>query len=121
MKKILTIACLMAFPVFAAFSQHTIQSVSVDEATVLLQSHPDMTVIDVRKQSEVLAGTIEGAQHYSMENGAFLKQLETLDKHSAYLIYGNKGEDKRAVSLMKDAGFDEVYWLEGGYDAWLTR
>ncbi len=46
--------------------------------------------------------------------------FDTLAKDKPVVIYGkNKENTKKAIEILKDDGFEEVYELEGGIENWI--
>ncbi|MDW2884680.1 MBL fold metallo-hydrolase [Exiguobacterium artemiae] len=85
-----------------------------------LQEHlnkNDVYLIDVRNQSEWDAGHIEGAHHIML--GTLEDQLEQVPKDKKIVMQCQSGaRSSIATSLMKRAGFEQVYNLNGGYQGW---
>ena len=82
-------------------------------------SAPNTIVLDVRTQAEIAEGKIPGAFDLDIRNPEFKAEVDKLDKAKTYLIYCKSGgRSGRACSIFKDAGFEKIYNLEGGYDGW---
>ncbi len=76
-------------------------------------------VIDVRTPEEYVTGHISGAMLIDFYADDFRDRIGQLDRDVPYYVYcqsDNKSRD--VVSIMKTAGFKEVYGLEGGINAW---
>lgn len=80
----------------------------------------DNTVLlDVRTPAETAGGVITGALELDYRSPDFATEIAALDKDKTYLVYcASGGRSSKAGRLMKNAGFREVYNLEGGYRAW---
>jgi len=79
-------------------------------------------VLDVRTPAEIAQGKIPGAFDLDIRNPAFKGEVDKLDKAKTYLIYCKSGgRSGRACSIFKDAGFEKIYNLEGGYDGWKSE
>jgi rhodanese-related sulfurtransferase len=86
-------------------------SAKVAEAAVI--------TVDVRTPGEFMTGHIRGAQNIDFESGSFESQIETLDKNGTYAVYCRSGNRSgQAVKVMHDAGFHNVYNLNGGVIDW---
>jgi rhodanese-related sulfurtransferase len=80
---------------------------------------PDTVVIDVRDESEMVEGYIDGYKLINMFSPDFIEQLENLDRNKTYLVYCRSGNrSAQTCSLMTRMGFDRVYNLNGGIMAW---
>lgn len=79
----------------------------------------DAVVLDVRTPEEVAEGVIPGAKHLDFKKDDFEVQLNSLDKRKTYLVYCAAGvRSAKAATLMKEKGFQNVYSLDGGIEAW---
>jgi len=74
------------------------------------------TVLDVRTPGEFDRGRAPEALNLDFYDAAFRQSLEALDREEPYFIYCNSGNRSgRALRMMKDMGFQEVYDLSGGW------
>lgn len=92
--------------------------ISVMEAKELIDSNPDLIIIDVSPAYN--NGHIPGAVNYYVGDGSLDEAIPTLDKEATYLVYCHV--DSAAISgaqKLVDAGFENVYRLEGNYAAWV--
>lgn len=79
-------------------------------------------LIDVRSKEEYAEAHISGAINIDVNSEDFRAQIDSLDKEKAFFIYCKSGKrSSRAADLMKDAGFRELYNLEGGISEWRER
>jgi phage shock protein E len=79
----------------------------------------DVIILDVRTESEFAEGYIEGAHNLDFNSGAFEAELASLDKSATYALYCRSGKRSgHAGTIMREAGFEEVYNLEGGILDW---
>lgn len=77
------------------------------------------TVIDVRTPAEFAAGHLDGAVNIDVQGADFDAQIAALPKDGTYAVYCHSGRRSAdATSKMADAGFTEVYNLDGGVQAW---
>jgi len=85
-------------------------------------SEPNTIVLDVRTPAEIAQGKIPGSFDLDIQNPEFKAEVNKLDKAKTYLIYCKAGgRSGRACSIFKDAGFEKIYNLEGGYDGWKSE
>jgi len=100
-----------------------IKTISPAEARDLIEKNRNSTefvIIDVRRPDEYASGHIEGA--INIEEAQFGEQIDSLDKNGTYVVYCLGGvRSSRALTLMEEAGFAEVYEIEGGIRAWQAQ
>jgi rhodanese-related sulfurtransferase len=86
-------------------------SSKVTEASVI--------TLDVRTPGEFSEGHIEGALLIDFQSGNFENEIATLDKTKTYAVYCRSGNRSgQAVKVMSDAGFSNLYNLNGGVIDW---
>jgi rhodanese-related sulfurtransferase len=77
--------------------------------------------LDVRTPGEFNEGHIEGAQLIDFQSGNFENEIATLDKSKTYAVYCRSGSRSgQAVKVMSDAGFTDLYNLDGGVIDWAS-
>ena len=75
--------------------------------------------LDVRTPGEFNEGHIEGAKLIDFQSGNFESEIATLDKTKTYAVYCRSGNRSgQAVKIMSDAGFTNIYNLDGGVIDW---
>jgi rhodanese-related sulfurtransferase len=75
--------------------------------------------LDVRTPGEFNEGHIEGAELIDFQSGNFENEIATLDKTKTYAVYCRSGSRSgQAVKIMSDAGFTNLYNLNGGVIDW---
>jgi rhodanese-related sulfurtransferase len=75
--------------------------------------------LDVRTPGEYDEGHLEGAQLIDFQSGNFENEISSLDKNATYAVYCRSGNRSgQAVKVMHDAGFHNVYNLNGGVIDW---
>jgi len=97
-----------------------IRTIPPAEASALIEEMGQgsgFVVIDVRRPGEFAAGHIRGA--INIGSVQFSEHLASLDPGGTYVIYCQRGGRSAGVrELMREAGFREVYEIEGGMSAW---
>jgi rhodanese-related sulfurtransferase len=82
-------------------------------------TEPGVVILDVRTPAEFAEGFIEGARLINFQSGNFENQIATLDKNSTYAVYCRSGNRSgQAVKVMQDAGFTNVFNMNGGVIDW---
>lgn len=77
------------------------------------------TIIDVRTQDEYGEGHLEGAVNLDLLNGELAAEIGNLDMDVPCVVYCRRGiRGRRAMDLLRSAGFSEVYNISGGYEQW---
>jgi rhodanese-related sulfurtransferase len=85
-------------------------------------TEPGVVILDVRTPSEVAEGYIEDAQNIDFQSGSFENEIAALNKDVTYAVYCRSGNRSgQAVKIMHDAGFHNVYNLEGGVIDWVNQ
>ena len=75
--------------------------------------------LDVRTPSEFAEGFIEGARLIDFQSGNFENEIAALDKNATYAVYCRSGNRSgQAVKVMQDAGFINVFNMNGGVIEW---
>ena len=75
--------------------------------------------LDVRTPGEFMSGFIQGARNIDFQSGNFENEIAALDKNATYAVYCRSGNRSgQAVKVMHDAGFHNVYNLNGGVIDW---
>ena len=75
--------------------------------------------LDVRTPGEFAEGYIEGARLIDFQSGNFENEIAALDKNATYAVYCRSGNRSgQAVKVMQDAGFSNVFNMNGGVIDW---
>jgi rhodanese-related sulfurtransferase len=75
--------------------------------------------LDVRTPIEFAEGHIEGARLIDFQSGNFENEIAALDKNATYAVYCRSGNRSgQAVKVMQDAGFTNVFNMNGGVIDW---
>lgn len=92
--------------------------ISVKDAKVLIDDNPDIVIIDVSPKYD--EGHIPGAINYYVGDGSLDEAIPILDKSKTYLVYCHVDSASiSGASKLIEAGFENVYRLEGNYVAWV--
>ena len=74
----------------------------------------------MRTPEEFAAGTLPGAILIDINSPSFTDEVDALDRELPYLVYCRSGNrSASAVRIMEDLGFDEIYELDNGIQAWV--
>ena len=96
-----------------------VDKLSVDQTRDLMDKNGESgpLLLDVREPSEYENGHIPGARFIPLSS--LLNSVDTLDQSGTIITYCKRGPRSRsAAALLKREGFDNVYYMEGGIDAW---
>jgi len=94
--------------------------VDVDAAATNLLRRDGVVRLDVRDAVSFEQGHVEGARHLSQANLSTF--ITTTAKSTPILIYCYRGHASREYAqTFSDFGFEEVYSLDGGFEAWSKR
>lgn len=78
-----------------------------------------IAVVDVRTPEEFSEGALPEAENVSVTSLSFFSEIQRYPKEEPIFIYCKMGgRSARAVLIMKSLGFEKIYELEGGYNAW---
>ena len=103
---------------------HISENITPQEAFDLIQDNQDnldFVIIDIRTPGEFAQWHIEDAINIDYHSSTFQYELDQLDRDKTYLIYYScacGGIDKKALDMMKELGFKEVYKISGGLNKW---
>lgn len=97
-----------------------IRTIPPAEASALIDKmgqSPEFVIIDVRRPDEFAGGHIPDA--INIDSADFSEHLASLDQDGTFVIYCRGGVRSAVVrEQMREAGFREVYEIEGGMNAW---
>lgn len=101
-------------------SKNTIaKDITVAEIRTLQQEKPNLQILDVRTPGEIAEGKIDGSIAIDIQSKSFKLKVGALDPNQPTMVYCKSGRrSARAMKLMKNMGFNEVYNLKGGYIAY---
>ena len=118
MKKVIALFASVLLLAGCSSSASGVSNMNVSEFSKKI-GEAGVVTLDVRTPGEFMTGHIQGAQNIDFESGSFATQIETLDKNGTYAVYCRSGNRSgQAVAIMHDAGFHNVYNLNGGVIDW---
>ena len=120
---LLSFVIVLGLIIWSEYSRLTRQykQVNVNQAVQIL-NRDNVTVIDVRSNSEIRNGVIKGAKTIPFAD--ISKHLVSLEKNknNPFLVYCASGSRSGHVcNILTKNGFNEVYNLTGGIMAWTSE
>ncbi len=109
------------FPTVQGKSTHSATDITPQEAFALMQSNPDVVIIDVRTPEDFAREHIEGAINIDYHSEPFADELKKLDKSKTYIAYCScpgRGISGSTVDMMAALNFKEAYNIFDGLDSW---
>lgn len=121
MKKVIALTASLLLLTGCSSSAAGVTNMNVSDFSKKI-TESGVVTLDVRTPGEFMTGHIEGAQNIDFESGSFKSDIESLDKNGTYAVYCRSGNRSgQAVAIMHDAGFHNVYNLEGGVIDWTAQ
>jgi rhodanese-related sulfurtransferase len=100
-------------------AEYEYTDISAEEAKDLIDNNPDLVVIDVSPNYD--EGHIPSAVNYYLGDGSLEDAIPDLDAEEMYLVYCHfESASRQGAQALVDAGFENVYRLEGDYSAWVN-
>jgi rhodanese-related sulfurtransferase len=94
--------------------------ITPEELKVLLESHSDVVVLDVREPWEIETASMGHTKHIPMNDiPARLSELEK-DKHTVVVCHHGV-RSMRVTLWLRQQGYDKTQSLAGGIDAWARQ
>lgn len=85
----------------------------------LMKKHSEISILDIRPQTEFEREHIQGAENLDYNGHQFQSKVEKLDKEKKYIIYCKSGvRGGYFMEKMKESGFTGAYNILGGFAAW---
>ena len=101
--------------------QQETKVISPNEVQTYLQKG-DIQLVDVRTPEEYKDGFIAKAINIDFFSPTFLEEISKLDKEKPIILYCKKGgRSAKSAKQLHDAGFIEIYDLEGGFTNWKDK
>lgn len=122
MKKVVVFFVLLAG--IAACKENkkvSIQPISQQEFAKL--NSKEIQLLDVRTPGETNQGVIDDAVIINLFDADFVAQVQSkLDaKKPLYIYCAAEGRSSQACTKLVLEGFNEVYYLKGGYKEWIKK
>jgi rhodanese-related sulfurtransferase len=115
---ILVLGGIFAFTNSIVVYPKTYVDLSPEKAKEFIENNPDIVIIDVSPNYD--EGRIPGAINYYLGDGSLDEAIPTLNKTKTYLVYCHVDSVSIAgANKLIEAGFENVYRLEGNYSAWV--
>ncbi len=96
-----------------------VPEISVGELKERLENGGGVNVLDVREPHEYQVANLEEQGARLIPLGELPERLVELDRDETFAVHCKTGaRSARAVRLLQDAGFEDVYNLKGGITAW---
>lgn len=92
-------------------------SVSVSELRDFMRDGA-VVVLDVRSSPEFTEGHVEGALHLPIEGLPHSARELPKDKRIVTVCSKGGGRSENAASLLREQGWSNAFWLQGGYFEW---
>jgi len=103
-------------------NKQIIENITPINASKLIEKHrndSNYIILDVRTREEFNEEHIQDAENLDYYSRDFEKQLRKMDKEKKYLIYcASGGRGTKAMEMMEELGFMEVYNIKGGFTLW---
>jgi len=121
MKKLISIIASLLLVTSCSSNPSGVTNMNVSEfSKKIIES--GVVILDVRTPGEFAEGFIEGAQNIDFQSENFENEIAALDKKATYAIYCRSGNRSgQAAKIMHDAGFHDVYNLDGGVIDWANE
>ncbi len=98
------------------------KDITPEEADQLIQKKGDnlnFVILDVRTLREYAQGHLVEAENLDFYESDFEDELNKLSREKTYLVYCRTGKrSNKALEMMKELGFYQVYNLIGGIVKW---
>ena len=119
----------MTFMQMAEEAMAEVEGISVEETKQRIDADPNALIIDVQDNADVtVAGLASGGQNISLGNLPIKADLdlpaewtdpELQDRSRQIIVTCELGlNGARGAKLLKDMGFTNVSYMEGGMEAW---
>ncbi|NDC25212.1 MAG: sulfurtransferase [Proteobacteria bacterium] len=100
--------------------QSRVKEITAIEAQELIAQNPELAVLDVRENWEHHYGSLPRSQ--ALDRSLLDSILEDWKKDRPILIYCHFGvRSMDASNYFSEEGFDSVYTIRGGIDAWSVQ
>ncbi len=98
-----------------------IKYISTQEASMLIEAKPDLTIIDARDVSMFKSGHLQNAILIDAFDENAEELLDKLDRNAEYLVYCTTTiRTELLVRMMNELGFTNVYAMNDGISKWVA-
>lgn len=98
--------------------QEGVKVVTPEEMQNILEME-DVQLVDVRTPEEHEEGYIKNSQNIDYKSPTFDEDIKKLDKTKPVILYCKTGNrSAKCAAKLKEAGFEQIYELEGGITEW---
>ena len=95
------------------------QHITIQQTQTLL-SNDSATIVDVRDPQSFALGHINTAKYVNNENiQDFIREADLDRSLVVYCYHGNASQS--AAQFFVEQGFEDVYSMDGGFEAWRTQ
>lgn len=92
------------------------ERISTMQAQQMLQQ-ADAQLVDIRDFASFSASRIEGARH--LDNTTLQDFIQDADPDHPVIVYCYHGNSSQsAAAFLHEKGFEQVYSVDGGFEAW---
>jgi rhodanese-related sulfurtransferase len=110
---------------FCLAQENIVENLTALEVFALIEENtdnPDFVIVDVRTPEEFKSGYLGGAVNVDVNSETFKEDIAKLDKSKNYLVYCRSGgRSSRAVSIMQELGFTNIYHMSKGITEWIAE
>ncbi|MFN3784435.1 MAG: rhodanese-like domain-containing protein [Spirosomataceae bacterium] len=99
------------------------KSLSPDALLQLQREEKTLKLIDLRPVEQFQRGHLKFALSLDYEQDDFLDNLRLrISKNTPIVLYCSTGKlSKEAQTYISELGYNRVYYIEGGFDEWITQ
>lgn len=98
-----------------------VRGISPRECQQRLQNNSHILFLDIREREDHVEGYISGAKN--VPRGFLELRIEEIENNRTrpILIYGNNSQGPLAAYALKEMGYTDVFYIEGGFEAWIQQ
>lgn len=99
-----------------------VKNMDVHAAQALIETEPELVILDVRTPGEFELFFIKGAINIDAQGPHFEEAVGALDKTKKYLVHCQSGErSKAAIETLAKLGFTDLIHMHEGMREWNYR
>lgn len=102
----------------AATPEAAYTDIPVEEANYMIESNPEIIILDVSTRDEYDSEHIIGARWIQVSNASAISELDENKSCNIVVYSGNGLGSREACSVLIEHGFENVYNMVGGISAW---